>query len=49
MKRRKKRFDAKKEIRAIARERVGAVKASRVIEPKMKRKKPKHPKRGQEE
>jgi hypothetical protein len=44
MKRRKQRFDQKKEVRAIARERVGAVKPARVIQPKTKRKKPKHPK-----
>ena len=31
-------FDAKKEIRAIARERVGQVKAARVIQPKSGRK-----------
>ena len=31
-------FDQKKEVRAIARERVGSVKASRVIVPKDKRK-----------
>jgi hypothetical protein len=48
MKRRKKMFDAKKEVRAIARERVGAVKAARVIQPKTRRKKPKHPKRAEE-
>ena len=40
----RKRFDAKKEIRAIARERVGSVKASRPIAPKTARKKPKHKK-----
>jgi hypothetical protein len=39
-----KRFDAKKEVRAIARERVGTVKASRPIVPKTARKKPKHKK-----
>jgi len=39
-----KRFDAKKEVRAIARERVGPVKASRPIVPKTARKKPKHKK-----
>ena len=49
MKRRKRvakqdRFDQEKEVRAIARERVGAVKPARVIVPKTKRKKPKHPK-----
>jgi hypothetical protein len=37
------RFDQKKEVRAIARERVGSVKASRVMVPK-DRKKPKHSK-----
>jgi hypothetical protein len=37
-----KRFDQKKEVRAIARERVGTVKAARVIVPKTQRKKPKH-------
>jgi hypothetical protein len=35
-------FDQHTEVRAIARERVGTVKAARVIEPKDKRKKPKH-------
>jgi len=43
-KRRTKRFDAKKEVRAMARERVGTVKASRPIVPKTARKKPKHKK-----
>ena len=42
MKRRKKKFDQKKEVRAIARERVGTVKPARVIVPKNLRKKPKH-------
>jgi hypothetical protein len=37
-------FDQKKEVRKLARERVGIVKASRPIEPKDARKKPKHPK-----
>ena len=37
----KRTFDAKKEVRAIARERIGRVKASRVIQPKSARK-PKH-------
>ncbi len=37
-------FDQKKEVRAIARERVGAVKASHPIPPKTSRKKPKHKK-----
>ncbi len=44
MKPRKKRYDAKKEVRAIARERVGTVKAGRVMVPKNLRKKPKHKK-----
>ena len=35
-------FDQKKEVRAIARERVGSVKPSRVVLPKTARKKPKH-------
>lgn len=42
MKRTTKRFDVKKEVRAIARERVGTVKPSRPIVPKTARKKPKH-------
>ena len=40
-----KKFDAKKEVRAIARERVGTVPSMKVILPKNQRKKPKHPKR----
>jgi hypothetical protein len=44
MKRRKPQFDQKKEVRAIARERVGTVKPSFEIVPKDKRKKPKHKK-----
>jgi hypothetical protein len=39
----KKVFDQKKEVRKLARERVGIVKASRPIEPKDTRKKPKYP------
>ena len=39
---RKRRFDAKKEVRKLARERVGTVPASRVITAKRDRKKPKH-------
>ena len=39
---RKRAFDQKKEVRKLARERVGTVKASRPIEPKDTRKKPKH-------
>ncbi len=41
-KKRKQVFDQKKEVRAIARERVGAVKSSRVLVPKTERRKPKH-------
>ena len=37
-------FDQEKEVRAIARERVGIVKPSRPIQPKDQRKKPKHKK-----
>jgi hypothetical protein len=37
-------FDQKKEVRTIARERVGPVKNARVILPKTARKKPKHKK-----
>jgi hypothetical protein len=35
---RTRKFDAKKEVRAIARERVGPVKAGKVIQPKRERK-----------
>jgi hypothetical protein len=45
----KTKFDQKKEVRAIARERVGPVKASRTILPKTDRKKPKHKKGPDEE
>ena len=41
---RKVKYDPKKEVRAIARERVGPVKASRPIVAKVDRKKPKHKK-----
>jgi hypothetical protein len=41
----KPKFDVKKEIRAIARERVGTVPSARVIVPKPARKKPKHKKK----
>jgi hypothetical protein len=37
-------FDQSKEVRAIARERVGTVKPSKLIVPKAARKKPKHKK-----
>ena len=46
---RKQRFDAKKEIRKLARERVGTVPAARVMVPKPARKKPKHKKNLSEE
>jgi hypothetical protein len=45
MPRKKPRFDVGKEIRSIARERVGPVPAERVIVPKTARKKPKHKKK----
>jgi hypothetical protein len=48
MKRKEPKFDQKKEVRAIARERVGAVKPSHPILPKTARKKPKHKKPPQE-
>jgi len=38
------RFDQGKEVRKLARERVGKVPASRAIQPKSTRKKPKHKK-----
>ena len=40
----KKTFEVVKEIKAIARERVGRVPAARAIEPKSARRKPKHKK-----
>jgi hypothetical protein len=45
---RKKRFSATKEVKAIARERVGTVPSAKLIEPKQRRK-PKHKKRVEEE
>jgi hypothetical protein len=42
--RKKKTFEITKEIKAIARERVGTVPASKPMEPKSRRKKPKHKK-----
>jgi hypothetical protein len=45
----KKTFDLGKEIKAIARERVGPVPAAKPIEPKSARKKPKHKKPPSEE
>jgi hypothetical protein len=47
--RKKPRFDIDKEIRKLARERVGTVPAARVIVPKLARKKPKHKKTAEEE
>jgi hypothetical protein len=47
--RKKKIFELGKEVRAIARERVGAVPAAKTMEPKSARKKPKHNKRLEEE
>jgi hypothetical protein len=44
MPRRKPRFDLKKEVRKLARERVGTVPAARPIQPKSERAKPKHKK-----
>ena len=41
---RKKKFDVKKEVRKLARERVGIVPSSKPIEPKSARKKPKYKK-----
>jgi hypothetical protein len=43
--RKKKTFELGREVRAIARERVGPVPAGGAIEPKSVRKKPKHKKR----
>jgi hypothetical protein len=47
--RKKKRFDLAKEMKAIARERVGRVPAAKTIEPKSSRNKPKHKTRFEEE
>jgi hypothetical protein len=46
--RRRSGFRLTKEVRKLARERVGQVPAARVIQPKPGRKKPKHPKREDE-
>lgn len=43
--RKKKSFDKRKEVKAIARERIGTVKSSRVIVEKPLRPKPKHKKK----
>ena len=49
MPRKKKTFDLGKEVKAIARERVGRVPASKPIQPKSTRKRPKHKKPPAEE
>ena len=48
MRRKKPKFDVKKEIRKLARERVGTVPSARVMIPKVARKKPKHKKPAEE-
>jgi len=45
----KKTFELGKEVRAIARERVGTVPAAKTLEPKSLRKKPKHKKKLEDE
>jgi hypothetical protein len=45
----KKTFELGKEVRAIARERVGVVPAAKTLEPKSLRKKPKHKKKPEDE
>jgi hypothetical protein len=47
--RKQKTFDVGKEVKAIARERVGAVPASKTIEPKSSRKMPNHKKKLEED
>jgi hypothetical protein len=47
--RKKKTFELAREVRAIARERVGPVPAGQAIEPKSARKKPKYKKRVEEQ
>ena len=49
MARKKKAFNVAKEVKAIARERVGRVPAGGPIEPKRTRKKPKHKKQAGDE
>ena len=49
MARKKKAFDIGKEVKAIARERVGTIPAAKPILPKSSRKKPKYKKRVEEE
>ena len=45
---RKKEFDVTKEVKAIARERVGRIPSAKTIEPKSARRKPKHKKKAEE-
>jgi hypothetical protein len=47
--RKSKPFDLAKEVKAIARERVGRIPAAKPIQPKLRRAKPKHKKPPQEE
>jgi hypothetical protein len=47
--RKKKTFEIGKEVKAIARERVGTIPAAKLIEPKSSRKRPKHKKRPEDE
>ena len=49
MPRKKKTFDVAKEVKAIARERVGRIPAGKTLEPKSQRRKPKHKKPPDEE
>ena len=49
MARKKKSFELAKEIKAIARERVGRIPSAKTIQPKALRKKPKHKKPAEEE
>ena len=49
MARKKKSFELGKEIRAIARERVGPIPSAKTMQPKSLRKKPKHKKPPEEE
>ena len=47
MPRKPNRFDRKKEVRRLARERVGTVPGAKIIVPKTRRKKPKHKKQAE--
>ena len=49
MPRKKRTFEIGKEVKAIARERVGTIPAAKLMEPKSSRKKPKHKKRPEDE